>query len=63
MARPNKKQQQKEQARQQAESNRIRNEINTQQTIGRDINNPYHGPKAPDEADYILNKQIGRAHV
>ena len=44
MARPNKKQQQKEQARQQAESNRIRNEINTQQTIGRDINNPYHGP-------------------
>lgn len=61
MARPNKKQQQKEQARQQAESNRIRNEINTQQTIGRDINNPYHGPKAPDEADYILNKHYNNS--
>lgn len=55
MSRPNKKQQKKEQARQYSEQNRINNEIKIQQTIGIDENNPYHGPKAPDSVDRILN--------
>lgn len=56
MARPNRRQQQKEQTRRINEENRIRNEVNAQQTIGVDVNNPLHGPKAPDNVDHILNK-------
>lgn len=56
MARPNRRQQQKEQTRRINEENRIRNEVNAQQTIGVDVNNSLHGPKAPDNVDHILNK-------
>ena len=44
MARPNRRQQQKEQTRRINEENRIRNEVNAQQTIGVDVNNRLHGP-------------------